>query len=267
MMENCAPVCFACHYFTSIEYRCPIDPAAPNAWGAGDLDKMFTKLTQEPYLSEYSVEILSSPMTHEGGPWVITMEDVVTKEEAIRLIELGERVGYSRSTEVGSVKPDGSYGTTIQSRRTSETAWCYEKCYEDELAKGVMDRVSNLTGIPETNSEYLQLLKYRKGQFYDVHHDYIDYNIRRQRGVRVLTVFLYLNDVKAGGETKFDQLNISVVPKRGRALLWPNVLNERPNEQDNRTTHQAFPVEQGVKYGANAWFHMRDFKISNANGC
>ena len=79
MKKKCAPACLSCEYLT-VEGRCPIDPDAPNAWGPGDLDEMFQKLTQEPYLSKYEVEILSSPAKN-GGPWVITMENVVTQEE------------------------------------------------------------------------------------------------------------------------------------------------------------------------------------------
>ncbi len=87
MKKHCAPACFSCDYL-SVEGRCPIDPNAPNAWGPGDLDAMFTRLTLEPYLSEYSVQVHSSPTT-TGGPWVITMENVVKEDEAERLIELG----------------------------------------------------------------------------------------------------------------------------------------------------------------------------------
>lgn len=90
----------------------------------------------------------------------------------------------------------------------------------------------------------------------------------RQQGVRILTMYLYLNDVTSGGGTNFDQLNITVMPKRGRALLWPSVLDEDPNKKDDRTTHQALPVGDGaVKYGANAWFHLRDFKTALADRC
>ena len=85
--------------------------------------------------------------------------------------------------------------------------------------------------------------------------------------MRILTVYLYLNDVEEGGGTNFDQLGITVMPKRGRALLWPSVISSDPNKKDGRTTHQALPVEKGVKYGANAWFHMHDFKTPNKIGC
>ena len=70
------------------------------------------------------------------------------------------------------------------------------------------------------------------------HHDYIEHNYGRQQGVRILTSYLYLNDVEAGGGTLFTGLNITVMPKRGRALFWPSVRNDEPNEKDGRTNHQ-----------------------------
>jgi prolyl 4-hydroxylase len=40
-----------------------------------------------------------------------------------------------------------------------------------------------------------------------------------------------------------------VTPKRGRAVLWPSVLDEDPNTQDSRTIHTALKVIKGIKYG------------------
>ena len=96
---------------------------------------------------------------------------------------------------------------------------------------------------------------------------FFTYKANRQQGVRILTVYLYLNEVEEGGGTNFDVLGLTVMPKRGRVLIWPSVLNEDPWKEDHRTSHQALPVEKGIKYGANAWFHMRDFKTPNINGC
>lgn len=292
MEKECAPVCRACHKFT-LEGRCPLDPNAPEAWKAGDLDKMFQRLSSEPYLSRYAVEVLSSPTT-TNGPWVITMEGVVSPDEANQLIELGSIEGYKESTEVsGKKNADGSLGEQTSNRRTSYNAWCQFECYKNETAQNVIHRISNLTGIPETNSEYLQLLQYEKGQYYKVrscqydvrdqelvpfaqflysaslqtHIDFIEAERNRQQGNRILTVFLYLNDVVNGGETQFPNLNLTITPKLGRVLLWPNVLNLNPQESDPRTVHQALPVLDGIKYGANAWFHLRDFKTPNRNGC
>lgn len=83
----------------------------------------------------------------------------------------------------------------------------------------------------------------------------------------MLTVFMYLNDVEEGGGTHFGRLNLTVMPKKGRAVIWPSVLDEDPVEWDERTHHEALVVESGIKYGANAWIHLRDFKTQSAKGC
>ena len=86
-------------------------------------------------------------------------------------------------------------------------------------------------------------------------------------GPRLLTMFLYLSDVEGGGETTFNQLNITVTPKRGRALLWPSVKDESLTTADHRTMHEARPVTAGLKYAANAWLHLYDFRTPHAQGC
>lgn len=55
-----------------------------------------------------------------------------------------------------------------------------------------MERVENITGIPEPNSEWLQLLRYEKDQHYNRHHDLIGYQKQRQCGVRIFTLYFYL---------------------------------------------------------------------------
>jgi prolyl 4-hydroxylase len=137
----------------------------------------------------------------------------------------------------------------------------------------VREKFANLTQIPDDNSEYLQLLRYEVGQFYGSHHDYIGHHKDRALGPRILTVFLYLNDVEAGGGTNFPNLGdpaaggLTVMPKQGRVLVWPSVIGANPHEKDGRTQHQALPVEAGIKYSANGWIHLRDFKTAFKQGC
>eukprot|EP00979_Chaetoceros_neogracilis_P000542 scaffold120_cov279-Chaetoceros_neogracile.AAC.14 len=105
------------------------------------------------------------------------------------------------------------------------------------------------------------------GQYYKEHHDYIDGSEDQNPGPRILTFFLYLNDVEEGGSTRFTDIygddsakSIDVQPKKGRALVWPSVLTEDPHQRDDRTYHEALHVTKGLKYGANAWLHLRKFK-------
>lgn len=149
---HCSPACMSCELFT-VEGRCPIDPNAVPAWKEGDLDAMFYKLISEPYKSLYNVEILSAE------PWVITMDNFISKEEAERMIELGAVRGYERSKDVGSKQADGSYGEVVTDYRTSHNAWCQKGCRNDTHVMAVNKRLSEITGLPEVNSEDLQLLK------------------------------------------------------------------------------------------------------------
>eukprot|EP00547_Thalassionema_nitzschioides_P006061 CAMPEP_0194207460 /NCGR_PEP_ID=MMETSP0156-20130528/6190_1 /TAXON_ID=33649 /ORGANISM="Thalassionema nitzschioides, Strain L26-B" /LENGTH=456 /DNA_ID=CAMNT_0038934231 /DNA_START=10 /DNA_END=1380 /DNA_ORIENTATION=- len=273
MQIQCAPSCYTCDQI-DFDNRCPYDGSVPTVWNVGDgVNKMFERITSEPYYEKYQPTIYVQPnppasSDSKEGPWVITLDNFLTDQECDLLIKLGREEGYEQSMDVGPKKFDGSYEGFKNSRRTSTNAWCQEDCYKEIATKvDVVAKMENLTGIPDANSEYLQLLQYEVGQFYRQHHDYIEHHTERQEGVRILTVFLYLNDVEAGGGTNFPKLDVTVLPKRGRVLLWPSVLDEDPNRKDPRTDHQALPVEKGIKYGANAWLHQRDFKEAYKRGC
>ena len=47
----------------------------------------------------------------------------------------------------------------LNKERTSTNAWCVEDCYDNNTTQAVIHRLENITGIPDTNSEYLQLLR------------------------------------------------------------------------------------------------------------
>jgi prolyl 4-hydroxylase len=91
--------------------------------------------------------------------------------------------------------------------------------------------------------------------------------VDRQCGPRILTFFLYLSDVEEGGGTNFPQLDLTVAPKKGRALLWPSILNSNPLAKDGRTSHQALEVVAGLKFAANGWIHMYDYVTPQKAGC
>jgi len=179
MKVNCAPVCQSCEKI-HIDARCPMDPDAVDALSPGDLNNLFERIVTDPYYQQYEPKVLSRPDlapgdTEEtadylvGGPWMVMFDNAMTDEETDRMIELGGIEGYERSSDVGEQKPDGTYSNHVNSGRTSTNAWCIGTCYEDPIAERVMDRIVNITGIPEENSEYLQLLRYEKTQFYQTH--------------------------------------------------------------------------------------------------
>lgn len=86
----------------------------PDAWKPGDLNQFFTNITTGADYQRYQPNVLSRPDYLEGdtnenadyqiGPWVVVLENVVSEEEAQRMIELGAVEGYKRSSDVGKIK-------------------------------------------------------------------------------------------------------------------------------------------------------------------
>ena len=192
MQTNCAPSCLSCHMI-DIGTRCPRIEQTP-ALHPGGLNKMFERILrnapgnktltdeerrhlQEMKIPEYTVHVLSrpseSPATEVSAvldkslpPWVVVLENVVSDEECDELIRLGYEFEYKRSEDVGPLKFDGTHTSIQNTGRTSENAWCSEKCRAREVPTRVLKRMETIMGIPANNSEDLQMLRYQKGQFY-----------------------------------------------------------------------------------------------------
>ena len=114
MLRECAPACQSCIEL-DWNHRCPYDEADPTTvWGPGDLNHMFERITTDPMFLQYKPRILSKPSDDEGnddedGPWVVTLDNFLSDEEAEALIESGYDIGYVRSGVVGKVKSDGTF--------------------------------------------------------------------------------------------------------------------------------------------------------------
>ena len=198
------------------------------------------------------------PTALSTDPYVVQFENLVTADEAKDFIDRCDLNGkFERSLA----------GDQLSPVRTSTQCWCDEKdgCLAHPTVEKVTRRLLNVTRLPFENAEYFQILKYEEGQFYRAHHDQQTAHWTPQ-GVRLYTFFLYLSDVEAGGGTRFTDLGITVTPKLGRGILWPSVFGSDLNKSDKRTNHEALPVEKGVKYAANLWQHLYDFKTPSRSG-
>ena len=68
---------------------------------------------------------------------------------------------------------------------------------------------------------------------------------------RFATVLVYLKDVEEGGETQFPELEISVKPRKGLALVW-NSMNA-VGMCDPTSIHNAAKVIKGHKFIIQRW--------------
>jgi hypothetical protein len=132
----------------------------------------------------------------------------------------------------------------------------------DSKVRAVENRAAEIVGLPPENTEPLQIVGYRHNDFFDVHHDMGTYNkdtgaVEAVSPRRLVTFFVYLNSLPRGqGHTVFPKLNggrFSIKPKRLRALLWCNVLED--GNPDPRLIHRGDPIrEEGfMKFAINIW--------------
>ena len=256
MHVYCAASCQACELMDP-EVRCNEDRIGGGykrraALGPGDLGALFRSLPRR--FPEYNISFLAEP---PNGPYIAQFDSFISDFEIEAL--LGHAQGLKRSTDQSEkFDSDGVQVQVTSKSRTSMNAWCLRECAEDPIVKRVSDRIQSITGIPEENYENFQILRYERGQRYNRHHDMSDRDNSMLAGPRVLTFFIYLSDVEAGGGTSFPDLEprVTMTPKKGSAILWPSVLDDHPTTRDDRTHHEALPVEAGLKFAANHWIHV-----------
>ncbi|XP_060073648.1 prolyl 4-hydroxylase subunit alpha-1-like [Ylistrum balloti] len=125
-------------------------------------------------------------------------------------------------------------------------------------------RIELLTGLDASvgrdikTSDKLQVVNYGLGGHYSRHYD--DIYCRTEtamhhgnytRNERIATWIFYLNDVEAGGATVFPLLKIRIVPIKGSAVFWYNLMPS--GETDFRSQHAACPVILGTKWITTKW--------------
>lgn len=256
-MENSCPVsCKSCGMIKDRRKICKRTRDTRPLLQTGGVDATFETLLYQ-LSPTHDVSVLSRP---PAGPWVVVIDDFLSAHEIRAMIDKGGH-RFERSLAGDGVSPV----------RTSKTSWCNVPfCEGDPVIRSIKQRVANVTGVPLSHSEHVQVLKYEPGDFYREHHDQ-NAHPRSPWGPRLFTFFLYLNEVEHGGGTRFTHLNITVEPKPGRALMWPSVFDTDPSAvtrvSDQRTTHEAMTVRRGQKLAANMWLHQFDFQNTLAHGC
>lgn len=142
--------------------------------------------------------------------------------------------------------------------RTSET--CDLDGREADVAM-VDAATADLLGIDAAFGEPIQGQRYAPGQEFKPHTDTFEpgradyFEHCAEAGNRTWTAMVYLNDVEAGGATRFKSLGKTIQPERGKLLAWNNLLADGvPNPA---TLHQGMKVRSGTKYILTKWWRER----------
>lgn len=199
-------------------------------------------------------------ITENKEPEILLVKNFLTREECDHLIIQGEPL--LKASTVCSKD-----GDKVDKSRTSWTASLGKELItennKDKVLNKIYNRAAEFCMRSVDNIEPIQMVRYKSGQFYNPHYDYLDTNIdiyKKQvdvNGQREITFFIYLNDVPdgVGGETYFPKINKKVKGKKGDAVFWYNM--KKNGELDNMTLHGGNPIKSGVKYGLNIWVRTK----------
>ncbi|MEO0690556.1 MAG: 2OG-Fe(II) oxygenase [Pseudomonadota bacterium] len=142
--------------------------------------------------------------------------------------------------------------------RTSET--CDLRRAEPAVQE-LETMLTKLSGIDPAHGEPLQGQRYAVGQEFKAHTDYftpggVDWEqYCAVSGQRTWTFMIYLNEVDAGGATRFKAVGKTFQPEAGKLLCWNN---RRPDLSENpNTLHHGMKVRKGTKYVITKWYRER----------
>lgn len=200
-------------------------------------------------------------------PPIFVIEGLLEPELANSVVEAAEGIDALQPSTIGS-KTLGTAGNSLSARRTSSSLLIdadVQRAHPSlkDVAVRVQDRIRRVlpggswgvAGRLPARSQFcfeaLQLARYTHGQHFLAHEDGFPVPMAAENGFqRSATFVMYLNDVEAGGLTRFELLDLAVRPRRGQALLFfPAFASGEP---DGRTLHTAEDAAD-TKWIAQQW--------------
>jgi prolyl 4-hydroxylase len=216
-------------------------------------------------IEKYTLEVASVT------PRVFKIRNFLSASECDTLIQTAVQNGLLTSTVNA-----GGNGTVSQQRRDfltrfSSNTWI-TRDHHMNLTDSIYRRASHILKIDESYlghkapiddsvddakyhsiAESLQVIRYKKGEEYAPHHDWV---LPRQQNPyqpsRFATLLIYLNDDYEGGQTVFPRSvnqqyheGIKIQPQQGTAILFYNMLPD--GNVDDLSQHGSEKVTRGEK--------------------
>jgi prolyl 4-hydroxylase len=183
-----------------------------------------------------------------AAPEILVADEFLSDEECRFIMYSGARF-LDRSLVV-----DPETGKPLELDLRTSHDMTFVPSSSDVTLHVLQQRMAGLAGLDLAQCEPLALLRYGIGDEYRPHRDYFAPSVTRIEsggGQRQATVCCYLNNVADGGGTVFPDVDVSVQPQRGRAVMFRSLHPDgRP---DPHSLHAGLPVLAGEKWLASCW--------------
>ena len=146
--------------------------------------------------------------------------------------------------------------------RTNSSHWLDKN--SDPISLNLCKRIAKEIDCDWKHFENYQVIYYGENEEYKYHFDAYDKQNKEkykkycgERGNRLKTVLVYLNDVEEGGGTGFKNINggTEVKPIKGRMVVFENV--NKKNIIYKRSLHAGLPIIKGEKWAFNLWLREK----------
>jgi len=171
--------------------------------------------------------------------------------------ECDELVTLSRARMTASQVVDSDTGGEVAHEGRTSSGFGFQRG-ATPLIDRIERRIAALLKWPLEQGEGLQILRYRVGQEYRPHHDYMDPALPgapaflARGGQRVASLVMYLNTPTGGGATNFPEVGLEVAAVKGNAVFFSY---DRPHPA-TKSLHGGMPVTAGEKWVATKWLRV-----------
>lgn len=222
---------------------------------------LFALALSRQSFESFSNKPVAAPGAHRIHEVLLkTQSGFLTDEECNEIRRISSKQGYMTSRVVANGKAAGALDPLV---RISEQAWLKPEVHP--VVMKLYRKVEAMTGIPMSQYEDMQVVRYGEGGHYKEHYDCCRddedcSDFWRLGGRRLCTVLVYLNgpeEVHEGGETVFPRLGVAVRPEKGKMIWFKNIRDNGTLETDS--LHAAMPLRKGVeKVACQIWIRQRD---------
>jgi prolyl 4-hydroxylase len=181
-----------------------------------------------------------------GDPQIRVFDDFVSPEVCRWLIGRAEG-RLSRALVYEALSKE----VTVHPTRTN-TAASFTMLETDFVCVLTQLRMAAAVNAPFRQFEPITVLHYAEGEEITEHFDFVDPNVPdyeqeiAERGQRIATFLIYLNDDYAGGETAFPRVGITHKGRSTQGIVFINALPD--GSADVRTLHAGRSPRSGEKW-------------------